>query len=99
MKLRAKCSLHVLVLAASAILASTDGFAQSDGASAKPLPDGFPAWAFLWDPNVKVPVPDDTPNRLPGSDAAFSWKQARDLFVAPDWHPNDHPAMPDIVAH
>jgi len=99
MKLRAKCSLHALVLAASAVLASTDGFAQSDGASAKLLPDGFPAWAFLWDPNVKLPTPDDTPNRLPGSNAAFSWKQARDLFVAPDWHPNDHPAMPDIVAH
>lgn len=62
-------------------------------------PDGFPAWAFFWDPSVKVPPPDDTPNRLAGSDAVFSWKQARDLFLALDWHPDDHPAMPDIVAH
>ncbi|MBR1087286.1 c-type cytochrome [Bradyrhizobium manausense] len=60
--------------------------------------DGLPAWAFLWDPTVQVPAPTDTPNTLPGSNAAFSWKQARDLFVALDWHPDTHPAMPDIVA-
>ncbi|WP_237179991.1 c-type cytochrome [Rhodoplanes sp. Z2-YC6860] len=46
-----------------------------------------------------MPPPDDKPNSLPGSKAAFSWKQARDLFVAPDWHPDDHAAMPDIVAN
>jgi cytochrome c553 len=78
---------------------SSNGFTQSGGSSANSLPEGFPAWAFLWDPNVKVPPPDDKPNYLPGSNAAFSWKQARDLFVAPDWHPDDHPPMPDIVAH
>ena len=53
----------------------------------------------MWDPTVKVPPPDDKPNSLPGSNAAFSWKQARDLFFAPDWHPGDHPAMPEIVAN
>jgi cytochrome c553 len=53
----------------------------------------------LWDPTVKVPTPDDRPNPLPGSNAAFSWKQARDLFVAPDWHPEAHPVMPEIVAN
>jgi cytochrome c553 len=25
--------------------------------------------------------------------------QARDLFSALDWHPSDHPSLPDIVAH
>jgi len=53
----------------------------------------------LWNPTVKVPTPDDRPNSLPGSNATFSWKQARDLFVAPDWHPETHPAMPEIVAN
>ncbi|WP_275170393.1 c-type cytochrome [Bradyrhizobium sp. CSS354] len=61
--------------------------------------NGLPAWAFLWDPTVKVPPADDKPNQLAGSSAAFSWKQARDLFFAPDWHPDDHPAMPEIVAN
>ena len=91
--------LHALTLLAIAIPASS-GYAQSSvGSPAAPLPDGLPAWAFLWDPTVKVPPPDDRPNSLPGSNATFSWKQARDLFVAPDWHPEAHPAMPEIVAN
>jgi cytochrome c553 len=53
----------------------------------------------LWDPTVKVPPADDKPSQLAGSSAAFSWKQARDLFFAPDWHPDDHAAMPKIVAN
>jgi cytochrome c553 len=94
-----KSSVQALILLAIAIPVSSNGFTQTGvGPSAAPLPDGLPAWAFLWDPTVKVPPPDDKPNQLPGSDAAFSWKQVRDLFVAPDWHPSDHPAMPEIVA-
>jgi len=84
-----------LTLLAIAISAGNSGFAQSGA----PSSDGLPAWAFLWDPTVKVPPPDDKPNSLPGSNAAFSWKQVRDLFFAPDWHPGDHPAMPEIVAN
>jgi cytochrome c553 len=36
---------------------------------------------------------------MPGSTATFSWIQARDLFVAPDWHPQDHAPMPPVVAN
>ena len=82
-----------------AICASSDGFTQDVGPSAASPPNRLPAWAFLWDPTVKVPPADDKPNPLPGSNAAFSWQQARDLFVAPDWHPDAHPPMPDIVAY
>jgi hypothetical protein len=32
------------------------------------------------------------PITLPGSNAVFSWKQTRDLFVALDGHPEAHPA-------
>jgi cytochrome c553 len=58
----------------------------------------FPAWAYVWDPDFQVPAADDVPRQLPGSTAQFSWKQARDLFFSPDWHPGDHPAMPAVVA-
>lgn len=58
----------------------------------------FPAWAAPWDPDFKVHPADDVPQRMPGSTATFSWNQARDLFVAPDWHPQDHAPMPPIVA-
>jgi hypothetical protein len=37
-----------------------------------------------------VSVPDSTVSLLPA--------QLVDLFSAPDWHPADHPVMPDVVA-
>jgi cytochrome c553 len=61
-------------------------------------PASYPAWAFVWDPSFNAPAATDAPQRLPGSTAAFSWGQARDLFFSPDWHPDDHPQMPDVVA-
>jgi cytochrome c553 len=36
---------------------------------------------------------------VPDSAAAFTITQERDLFFAPDWHPDDHPPLPDVVAH
>lgn len=74
--------------------------ATATGAIAQNSPaDGaYPAWAYPWDPDFKVPPADETPQKLPGSSASYSWAQARDLFVAPDWHPGGRPAMPDIVA-
>jgi len=95
MKSARKAWFGMLTALAIAMTADGHGFAQGSATQ----PDGPPGWAFVWDPTVKVPPPDDKPNSLPGSSAAFSWKQARDLFFAPDWHPDDHPAMPDIVAH
>jgi len=59
----------------------------------------FPAWAYPWAPDFKAPPDDGVPTRVTDSVAAFTIKQERDLFFAPDWHPDDHPPMPDIVAH
>lgn len=73
--------------------------AQSAGPLVSPAATSLPNWAYIWDPNVKVPPPDDKPRSLPGSSARYSWRQARDLFVAPDWYPSDHAPMPSIVAH
>lgn len=87
-----------LTMLAIIIFMSSGSLGQSGVGQFESSTDGIPTWAFLWDPNVKVPPPDDKPNQLVGSNAAFSWKQARDLFFAPDWHPDDHPAMPEIVA-
>jgi hypothetical protein len=57
-----------------------------------------PPWAYPIQPPVQ-PAPDDgIPKRLTGSTAAFTLTQIRDLFVAPDWYPGDHPAMPEVVA-
>ena len=72
---------------------------RSDAAATSASPTtSFPAWAYPWDPDFKVPPADDVLHRLSGSTAAFSWNQARDLFFSPDWHPEDHPAMPAVVS-
>jgi cytochrome c553 len=66
-------------------------------ASAGDVP--HPAWAYPVNPPGARPAPDDgTPKHVPGSAAAFTWTQIRDLFKVPDWHPDDHPAMPEVVA-
>lgn len=45
------------------------------------------------------PAPDPTPHKLPGSTLSFTVAQIRDGFGPADWYPDDHPAMPEIVAH
>jgi cytochrome c553 len=62
--------------------------------------DNPPAWAYVVNPPDFKVVPDDGVARhVPDSTAAFTLTQARDLFFALDWHPGDHPPLPDIVAH
>jgi cytochrome c553 len=63
-------------------------------------PDTLPPWAFAVNPPGVQPAPDDgTLRHVPNSGASFTLTQIRDLFNAPDWHPDGHPPMPDIVAH
>ena len=45
-----------------------------------------------------APDPDDV-LRVPGSRVTFRRSELRDLFNPPDWHPDNHPAMPPIVAN
>jgi cytochrome c553 len=59
-----------------------------------------PAWAYPVNPPDFKPTPDDgTLRHVPDSTAAFTLTQLRDRFFGPDWHPGDHPPMPEIVAH
>src|SRR5215469_14046302 len=59
------------------------------------------AWAYaVFDPEPPGPPPDDTtPLHVPGSTQAFTLKQIRDTGNPVDWFPQDHPTMPQIVAH
>jgi len=60
--------------------------------------DSLPAWAYPVNPPGLKPAPDDgSMKRVPNSDAAFTMTQIRDLFSPPDWHPDSHPSMPDVV--
>ena len=58
-----------------------------------------PAWAYPFNPPGYKPAPDDgVLRRVSDSIVSYPLSQTRNLFLAPDWHPEDHPPMPAIVA-
>src|ERR1700676_440893 len=53
-------------------------------------------------PPVAAPPPppaDTSQKHVPGSTVALTLPQTRDLFNPPDWYPDDHPTMPEVVMH
>jgi cytochrome c553 len=97
---RMPISLAMGVLAAFGLVVSSPAVAQAPKPDSRPLtsPNSFPAWAYPWAPDFKPPSDDGVPRHVPDSAAAFTITQERDLFFAPDWHPDDHPPMPEVVA-
>ncbi len=78
------------------ILSVASTFVQGTVALTQEAP---PAWAYPVNPPDFKPPPDDgTLRRVPDSTASMTLTQVRDLFYAPDWHPGDHPPMPEVVA-
>ena len=68
-------------------------------AGASPRGDEPPAWAYpVNPPNLALPADDGIFLHVPDSEAAFTLTQIRDLNFSPDWHPGDHPPMPEVVA-
>jgi cytochrome c553 len=95
LKASARTLLHTLArLSCLALPMATASVAFAVRAAEPP-----PAWAYPVNPPGFKPAPDDgTPRRVPGSTATYTLSQVRDRFVAPDWHPGDHPPMPEVVA-
>lgn len=89
----------LVVVAAAAVAlgaaARADGEAAAPAASVAP-----PEWAFPLNRNgpPKPPADDGTLRQVPGSPVALPAAAIRDRYVAVDWHPERHPAMPDPVA-
>jgi cytochrome c553 len=84
MKLLAKV-LPMLV----AVLASAAGRVDAE----------VPAWAYALNfPAAQPGMVNDKPQRVPGSVARFTLREIAAIAVQPpDWHPDEHPAMPGIV--
>jgi cytochrome c553 len=94
----------LVILALTCFLAASLPRAASDGPP--PWAYGFAAAAGGTNamaapaaPAGQPPPPDPTPRRLPGTGRAFPLTEIRDAFGPADWFPEDHPQMPDVVAH
>lgn len=73
-------------------------------AAAPAIAAELPYWAYGFNGpgNVAAPppaAPDPTPKHLPASKLEFTRAQISDRFGPADWYPEDHAAMPDVVAH
>ncbi len=69
--------------------------AIASAAAAPPLD-----WAYPVAPPAAAAAPDyDLLIGAPGSTKRYSRTQIDDAFSPPDWFPNEHPAMPQVVAH
>jgi cytochrome c553 len=96
----------LLCLFVSRIAAQKSDVHAEQGAAAAP-----PPWAYGLASETGAPPPDrpdsdarggvddGTLHRLPGSSFSFTLTQLRNIYAPADWYPNDHPAMPEIVAH
>jgi cytochrome c553 len=72
-------------------------FAESPPNESSEIP---PPWAYAVNPpGSKSPADDGSLRHVPGSTAAFTLTQVRNSFLSPDWHPDDHPPLPEVVAH
>jgi cytochrome c553 len=83
MRTLAKASLIVTVVMAAGVLV----FAADP-----------PWWAYVRNaPNQQVEPDDGKPRSVPGSTRTYTLKEIRNAVSPPDWHPDDHPPMPEVV--
>lgn len=83
----------VALLAAATVSGLGSGFAQTPSAT-----PALPLWAYPVAPGSAASAPvDATPRHVAGSTKTYTNAQIKDLFVAPDWFPEDHPKMLDPV--
>jgi cytochrome c553 len=59
----------------------------------------LPDWAYPVAPPAGPPPDNTVQKSLPGSTKTYTAAQINDRFGPPDWYPEDHPTMPDVVAH
>lgn len=99
-----RCRARAVQLAVGAVLvAAFSGSAGAEAPAGMP-PARIPYWAFAVNPPAPAPSgnaapTDERPRRVPDSDRAFTTAQFTDRYSVPDWHPDGHPPMPEIVSH
>lgn len=78
----------------------TVGMAALVGMGALAPTENLPSWAYpVNPPGYRRTGGDDTIEHVPGSVVTFTLKQVQDIYNVPDWHPGEHPPMPESVSH
>ncbi len=94
---RILCAIAVLAMVAAGARAAAAGDVEE------------PLWAYGFTTPPSAPTPPTPPPgprpdnqtllHVEGSKGSFTRKQITDYYGPADWFPDDHPPMPDIVAH
>ncbi len=90
-----KATARLLTIAAF-ITASAIATRAQDPAPVTNAP-GIPGWAYPVAAAVPAAKDEGTVFHVPNSTVAMTLTQARNASDAPDWHPDEHPPMPDVV--
>ena len=107
---RSAVTLTTLLVVCAALISPERGISAADQSTRGTLPAAAaaessafqaPAWTYPGDPPATEPAELNSArlHHVPNSGAAFTDEQLHDMFGVPDWHPDDHPLMPEIVAH
>jgi len=91
----------VFVCGSIIVVAFTVAPRAQNGPATPPAPvtnaPGIPGWAYPVAAGVPGPKDDGTVFHVPNSTVGMTLTQARNASDVPDWHPGEHPTMPDVV--
>ena len=95
MRLITAVTFTLVIIVASAVSPQ----AQNPPAAPVTNAPGIPGWAYPVAAGVPGPKDNGTVLHVPNSTVGMTLTQARNASDAPDWHPDEHPPMPDLVRH
>ena len=89
----------VLIVALATSPHAQQAAAQAPPAQRAPVTNapGIPGFAYPVAAGVPAPKDDGTVFHVPNSTIGMTRTQATNPADVPDWHPDDHPPMPDVV--
>lgn len=105
---QARCGAVIIVAVAMGRAAGVQAQTPATASTTVRATFAVPAWSYPSPPHraapaavAKEPPKPDTVTlyHVPNSTAGFTEAQVDNLFGIVDWHPEAHPAMPDVVAH
>ena len=97
-------TLHVALVAS--VVVTLGGYVRAQApATDRPVPPNLPQWAWGVMPPAppaaapaQAPADDGTLLHIEGSTVGLTRTQIRGIPTIPDWHPEDHGPMPDVIA-